>query len=96
MFIVFDSPKFDFSPYLNTLDFKLASILTRDDYLFADNTAFKGQGCFLDDPTDRDLPNQVQLLNDVTPDHCIQQCRQDGYTYAGLQVSNAASGLEIR
>ena len=61
------------------------------DYVFTDNNAFKGQGCFLDDPTDRDLPNQVQLLNDVTPDHCIQQCRQDGYTYAGLQVSYEVS-----
>ena len=85
-----------FWPYLSMLAFKLVSILTRSDYVFADNTAFRGQGCFLDDPTDRDLPNQVQLLNDVTPDHCIQQCRQDGYTYAGLQVSFEASGFETR
>ena len=46
------------------------------------------QGCFQDDPTDRDLNFDLQISS-VTPKKCIDECRKAGYNYAGVQVSRA-------
>lgn len=42
-------------------------------------------GCFHDDK-DRLFPTPVKVFDNLTPDLCIQNCRTQGYKYAGVQV----------
>merc|ERR1712012_331837 len=46
--------------------------------------AILGQGCWRDDPQNRDL-GSLRSLAVVTPPNCIEECRNNGYAYAGLQ-----------
>lgn len=43
------------------------------------------EGCFLDDSQDRDLDSYHLTLNDNSPWKCIEQCKQLGTLYAGVQ-----------
>ena len=45
------------------------------------------EGCFPDDPDDRDLERWIWSKPDVNDvESCIITCRHHGYVYAGLQV----------
>jgi len=46
------------------------------------------QGCYRDNPGSRDLPVQITNLARTTPAACIEACREAGYRYAGLQVTD--------
>ena len=43
-------------------------------------------GCFKDKLL-RALENLVEESADMTWEKCVHQCRQNGFTYAGVQVS---------
>ena len=47
------------------------------------------QGCYKDDPSNRDLGAGPVLSGSLTPQKCMDKCKAHGsaYKYAGLQVS---------
>ena len=50
-----------------------------------DDTMLQGQGCYNDEPSDRDLPVEV-MIDQLTPEACIEQCSLNGNKYAATQV----------
>ena len=51
----------------------------------SDDTMMKEQGCFHDDPSSPDMPNEFQN-NQMTSQWCVVTCKQNDYQFAGLQV----------
>ena len=54
--------------------------------MFADGRILQGQGCFDDDEFNPDLGYKTPPIDNLTPQKCIDVCRQAGYKYAGVQV----------
>ena len=56
-----------------------------------DDSVIAAQGCYLDQPGDRDLSHKSPIDPVlVTPDSCISYCRNNSYKYAGVQLSDRA------
>ena len=60
--------------------------------VLADGEILESQGCFDDNPQDRDLPFEVSVSvgDEFFPDLCRSRCLliSSAYTYAGVQVDN--------
>ena len=61
----------------------------------ADDTRPTGQGCFADDASDRDLPEEV-TVDALNPEKCITACKDSNYRYAGVQVCDYNSTQVFR
>jgi len=53
-----------------------------------DNSGGWNGACVIDSGRDRLLPEYTTKLNENSPDNCIKECQDQGYSYAGVQFTN--------